>query len=65
LYVVLCLDTNLEVTYSNTHLFDRQGEIVRTRICHGDHERVPLDELDNCMQWGADQLNDFFTDLVS
>jgi hypothetical protein len=62
-YIILSLDTNLEVTYSVTHLFDYEGNIARSREAHGTHERVPLDELDVCMRWGADQLNDFFTDL--
>jgi hypothetical protein len=62
-YIILCCDTNLEVSYSTTHLFDHQGDIIRTRVCNGDAQRVPLDELDACLQWGADHLNDFFTDL--
>lgn len=62
-YLVLSLDTNLEVTYSTAHLFNEAGEIIRTRVCHGDQQRVPIDELDDMLQWGADQLNDFFTDL--
>lgn len=62
-YVILCLDTNLEVTYSVTHVFNDENEIIRTRNRHGDHERVPIEELDAQLQWGADQLNDFFTDL--
>jgi hypothetical protein len=64
-YIVLCLDTNLEVDYSTAHLFNMEGEIIRTRVCHGDHQRVPVDELADMMQWGADQLNDFFTDLYA
>lgn len=55
-YIILSLDTNLEVTYSVTHLFNEQGEIERSREAHGTHSYVPLDELDNCLQWGADQL---------
>jgi hypothetical protein len=62
-YIILCCDTNLEVSYSTAHLFNHEGEIIRTRVANGCHERVPLDELDECLQWGADQLNDFFTDL--
>lgn len=62
-YIILSLNTNLEVDYSTAHLFNTEGEIIRTRVAHGTQERVPLDELDECLQWGADQLNDFFTDL--
>jgi hypothetical protein len=62
-YIILSCDTNLEVQFSTVHLFGYDGEIVKTRVEHGNHQRVPLDELDECLQWGADQLNDFFTDL--
>lgn len=62
-YIILSLDTNLEVTYSTVHLFGYENQIVTSRVRHGGQERVPIDELDACMQWGADQLNDFFTDL--
>lgn len=59
-YIVLSLNTHLEVVYSTTHLFDRLGEIAATRVMHEDHPAVPLDELDACMQWGADALNDYY-----
>jgi hypothetical protein len=64
-YIILSCDSNLDVVYSTVHLFNYEGQIVRTRVCHGDQERVPMDELDACLQWGADALNDFFTDLYA
>ena len=64
-YIILSCDTNLDVQYSTTHLFNYEGEICATRARNGDPERIPLDELDACLQWGADRLNDFFTDLYA
>jgi hypothetical protein len=64
-YIILSLNSNLEVIYSTVHLFNYQGEICNTRVMHGDQERVPFDELDRCLAWGAAALNDFFTDLYA
>jgi hypothetical protein len=59
-YISLSLDTNLEVTYSTTHLFDEKGEIIRTRTCHGDQYPLPYDELGECLEWGGEQLAGYF-----
>lgn len=64
-YIILSLDTNLEVTYSTTHLFGEDGLITSSRVCHGDHERMPFDELENCMDWGANALSGYQSSLFS
>lgn len=63
IYIILCLDTNLHCTYSTVHLFDHQGDIAKTRVEHGSQFPMPHDELAECMMWGADTLNDYFSDL--
>lgn len=61
--IMLHLDTNLDVTGATAHVFDRQGDIIRTKVHNGDHDREPYTELSDLLWWSSDQLNDFFLDL--
>lgn len=62
-YIIMCTNTNGEVMYSTTHLFNYENEICCTRTRHGNQNRDPYGELGAQLEWGAAQLNDFFTDL--
>lgn len=62
IYIILSLDTNLDCTYSTVHLFAHDGEIAKTRVEHGSQYPMPHDELSECMEWGANALEDYFMD---
>lgn len=65
IYIILSLDTNLDCVYSTVHLFNHQGEIEKTRVENGSQYPIPHDELAECMEWGANALDDYFSDRAA
>lgn len=59
-YIVLSLNTHLEVVYSTVHLFDRQGEIAATRVRSDAAYPIPYDELSEAVEWGSEALNSYY-----
>lgn len=63
-YVVLTVDFNDAVDYSTTHIFGFEGEILTTRVRHGNAERNPFEELAACLDWGESRLYELYEDGV-